>query len=88
MKSIKTYDVKEVYEISLNVCDYNFLVIYGHHINGWFISILNWNVCTEASNPNDVYYNASKLEKVLKHLDPNAHYLLADAICNHFNAMR
>lgn len=88
MKIKASYDVDEVYEISVNACGHNFLIIYGHHINGWFISILNWNVCTEASNPNDVYYNASKLEEILKYPDPKAHYLLADAICKHFNVMR
>uniref|UniRef100_A0AAU8B5D3 Phage protein n=1 Tax=Dulem virus 39 TaxID=3145757 RepID=A0AAU8B5D3_9CAUD len=56
-----TYEVSETHEISVDWNGDNFLVIYGKHINGWFIAIPNWQVCTEAGEPGDVLYNIEKL---------------------------
>ena len=59
---IKQYEVSQAHEISVGC----FLIIYGKHINGWFIAIPNWEVCTEAANPQDVFYNTEKLSRVSK----------------------
>ena len=56
-----TYEVAKTQEFSVDWNGYGFLVIYGKHINGWFIAIPNWNICTEAGEPTDVIYNTEKL---------------------------
>lgn len=74
----KTYraDIKE--ELSIDYNGFNYLVIIGEHINGWFIAIPNWNVCTEAGCPIDSFYNREKLSNALN--DVNAGVALADCI--------
>lgn len=74
----KTYksDVRE--ELSIDYNGFNYIVIIGKHINGWFIAIPNWNVCTEAGNPIDSYYNREKLANVLN--DVNVGVAIADCI--------
>lgn len=47
-----------------NVCvgGYSYLLIFGHHINGAFISIPNWKICCEASDLQyQKDYNADKM---------------------------
>lgn len=74
----RTYiaDVKE--ELSIDYNGFNYLVIIGKHINGWFIAIPNRNVCTEAGNPIDSYCNREKLANALN--DANTGIALADCI--------
>ena len=55
------YNVNAICEISVSVCDYNFLVIYGKHINGYFCCIPNVGWGCEMSNKNDIFYNTEKL---------------------------
>lgn len=85
------YDVGNVYEISVDIGNFNYLVIYGKHINGWFISILNWNVCTEVAQPEDIIYNTERLDCVLQNMLPrnmlekfDVAYELAETICRHW----
>lgn len=59
------YELSHMEEISVDWNGYNFLVIYGKHINGWFIAIPNWNACTEAGCPEDDFYNTEKLSRVI-----------------------
>ena len=61
-----TYEVSQVQEISVDWNGHNFLIIYGKHINGWFIAIPNWQVCTEAGHPKDDFYNTEKLSRVIE----------------------
>lgn len=77
-----TYEVTETQEFSMDWNGYRFLIIYGHHINGWFIAIPNWNVCTEASEPEDDDYNATKLAKL--NLYDGAPVYIAKAIKEHW----
>lgn len=65
-------------ELSIDYNGFNYLVIIGQHINGWFIAIPNWNVCTEAGNPIDSHYNREKLANALN--DVNTGIALADCI--------
>ncbi len=81
-----TYEVSDIHEISVDWNGYNFLIIYGHHINGWFIAIPNWKVCVEASNPTDTLYNSEKLAEVLN--KANAGVELAKAIKEHWEALK
>lgn len=51
------------FEHSVCVGGYTYLMIYGHHINGGFICIPNWNICCEAStHPYSIEYNAKQME--------------------------
>lgn len=56
-----TYDCEETTEISVDSNGWNFLVIYGKHINGYYIAIPNHNVCCEAAEPDDTFYNEDML---------------------------
>lgn len=47
-------------EESFNFHGLSFLCIYGKHINGGFVAITNWGICTELSFYNSVY-NCSKI---------------------------
>ena len=77
-----TYRVSKTYEISVNCGGNNYLIIYGKHINGWFIAIPNWNICTEAGHPSNVFYNTEKLAHAMEHKDiPN---VLAKTIKKHY----
>lgn len=53
-------------EASIDACGYNFLCIYGSHINGNYISIINWNVSAELSDPNDILYNSNSISETLR----------------------
>ncbi|MCM1264486.1 MAG: hypothetical protein NC313_17375 [Butyrivibrio sp.] len=56
-----TYSVAHTHEFDVDCNGWEFLIIYGEHVNGWFIAIPNWNVSVEAANPTDTFYNAEKL---------------------------
>lgn len=87
-KEVKTaeivgeFKVGETHEISVDWNGYNYLIIYGSHINGWFAAIPNWDVCTEISEPDDVFYNTEKLSRALD--NTNAGKALAEAISAHW----
>lgn len=52
-----TYQTDSVQEFSVDYDGNNYLVIYGRHINGWFIAVPNWRVSSEAGEPEAVFYN-------------------------------
>lgn len=74
----RIYKTEAKYELSIDYNGFNYLIIIGEHINGWFIAIPNWNVCTEAGNPIDSYYNCEKLSIALN--DGTVGTVLADCI--------
>lgn len=78
--------VSNVHEISVDWNGYNFLTIYGYHINGWFIAIPNWGVCVEASDPEDTVYNSNKLAEKLDMA--NAGVKIAKEIREHWKGLR
>lgn len=82
-----TYKVTQTQEVSIDCDDYNFLVIYGKHINGWFIAIPNWGVCVEASDPTDVFYNTEQLGRKLGVLGQDRAPALAKAIKEHWEGL-
>lgn len=81
-----TYEVTQTHEFSVDWNGFNFLIIYGCHKNGWFISSPNWNFCTEAGEPEDEYYNAMKLAQAYK-LQNNSPSVLAQAIKEHWEGL-
>ena len=83
------YKVSDTHEISVDVGDFNFLIIYGRHINGWFIAIPNHNVCTEAAHPsNDVFYNMEKLSAAADIKVKNASAPIAKAVKKHWEGLQ
>lgn len=83
-----TYKVTETHEFSVDCGGFNFLIIYGKHINGWFIAIPNWNVCVEACEPTDYFYNAEKLAGSGQIDIPEAPDALAKAIKEHWESIK
>lgn len=55
------YKASVIFEASIDTNGYNYLVIYGKHINGYFCCIPNWNLGCEMAEPGDVSYNAERL---------------------------
>lgn len=84
-KISNTHEVSQTREFSMNWNGYNFLVIYGHHANGWFIAIPNWQICTEAGHPDDVFYNTEKLSGVIE--IENAADIISEAIKKHWDGI-
>lgn len=78
----RIYKATAVEELSIDWNGHNFLVIIGKHINGWYIAIPNWNICTEAGNPIDSFYNREKLANALKNV--NMGVAIADAITEYW----
>lgn len=79
------YGVFGVHEISVDWNGFNFLVIYGQHVNGWFIAIPNWNVCVESAEPTDESYNEEKLTKPFNNITAKA---IAEAIKEHWEGLQ
>lgn len=76
----REYTAYTATELSIDHNGFNYLVIIGQHINGWYIAIPNWNVCTEAGNPVDSFYNREKLANALN--DVSAGIELAGCIAD------
>lgn len=57
------YKVSDTYEISVDYDGFNFLVIFGHHINGGFIAVVNHGICCEASSHDSINYNMERLNR-------------------------
>lgn len=67
------------YEFPMEYEGFSYLVIFGKHINGWFISLPMQNISCEASNPLDATCNRSNLIEKGK-LDGGFAYLVAELI--------
>ena len=57
------FEVTDTFELSLDYNGYNYLVIYGKHINGGFWAIPNHGICGEAGEPDEVFYNAESIAR-------------------------
>ena len=55
------YEAYVSFEISVDYGGYNYLLIYGKHINGYFCCVPGWKWGCEMAEPGDVTYNAEKL---------------------------
>lgn len=85
----KTFKTDNIKEFSVNHNGFNYLVIYGHHINGWFIAIPNWRISAEAGHPDSVLYNTEKLSKSFFLLNaPLAPRVIAEAVKEHWETNR
>lgn len=52
-------------EASITCAGYDFLCIYGAHVNGNYISIVNWGVSAELGNADDIFYNRGAIADCL-----------------------
>ena len=82
LKIRNTYEVSDVYEVQVDYEPCSYLIIYGHHINGWFIAIPNHEVSVEAGEPQNTYYNGGKLGFVFDNEEVGRK--LAEAIRVHY----
>ena len=65
----KEYSEISAKEIAIDWNGWSFLIIYGKHINGWFIAVPNWKICVEATDPSTVHYNICKLSEAFNDAD-------------------
>ena len=80
------FGVYNVHEFSMDWKWFNFLVIYGKHVNGWFIAVPNWKICVEATEPTDHFYNEEKLAAAFN--NPSKGKAVAEAIKEHWEGLQ
>lgn len=56
------YKSETIFECAINVQGESYLVIFGKHINGYFCCMPDRGWGCEMAEPNDIYYNADKLQ--------------------------
>lgn len=76
------YELEEIHEICVDWNGWRYLVIFGMHVNGWFVAIPNYNVCTEAGHPEDSVYNSEKLANAMRSASTGC--VIANAICKYW----
>ena len=52
-------------EISVDIGDWNFYVLFKKYINGYYIALPDWGVCVKAADADNVGYNMSRLSRAL-----------------------
>lgn len=50
-----------LFEASIAVGGFTYLIIYGEHVNGYFCSVPGWKWGCEMADPEEVAYNRDKL---------------------------
>ena len=63
-----TKNTKIYFEHNLEINENSYLIIFGHHINGGFIAIPDWNICCEASANSDKIDKAFNDAMVVYHV--------------------
>ena len=61
MGKVSLLSMYPCYEFPMDYEGFSYLVVFGKHINGWFISMPKNNVSCEAADPLDVTYNRANL---------------------------
>ncbi len=69
VKIVSAYGFSGIREISVDWNAWNFLIIYGKHVNGWFVAIPNWNVSAEIGNPGNLDYNIGNLSDAFARME-------------------
>lgn len=77
----RSYDITETHGASIDWNGNNYLVIYGRHVNGWYIAIPNWQISMEAAAPTDTFYN---MERLAQKLGKRAAQVIAQALNEHW----
>ena len=52
-------------EMSADIGDWNFYVLFKNYINGYYIALSDWGVCVKAADADNLGYNMSSLSKAL-----------------------
>lgn len=55
------FKAEVLFESSIAIGDWSYLVIYGKHINGYFCCLPGWHWGCEMAKPEEVAYNKDKL---------------------------
>lgn len=67
---VRLYDEVKAKEMIIDIDGYSFLCIFGEHINGGFLAIPNWNICTKLGDANDISYNSALIYNELAEIEP------------------
>lgn len=84
-KITRAYKTSNVHEISVDFDGSYYLVIFGKHINGYFIAIPNWGKSCEATDPTNTFYNYEKLHE---YFDKKVAQAIADAISEYWSKLQ
>ncbi len=49
------------YEATLEISGLSYHLLFGRHINGWFICIPNWKIGAELAHPSDFFWNRESI---------------------------
>ena len=60
---------EEPYEAEVNAMGYSFHILFGHHRDGWFLCIPNWNFGCELAHPSDLFWNMDSMTRETSKLD-------------------
>lgn len=80
------YEVSNVHEIDFDWNGFNFLVIYGKHVSGWFIAIPNHGICVQATEPDNDIYNIQKLSDAFNNVQKGL--AIAKAVKEHWKEVK
>ncbi len=53
-------------EISIDYNGYNYLIVFGKHVNGGYFAIINHGVCGELATFKDIFWNTESISKAVK----------------------
>ena len=65
---VAVYDAS-AQEISIDYNGFNYLVVFGEHVNGGYFAIINHGVCGDLAGLKDVGYNAESIGNAVKNYD-------------------
>ncbi len=57
----QVFEAETLFEASIQVGGKSYLVIYGRHINGYYIALPQERIAAELTEPENTAYNAGKL---------------------------
>lgn len=84
--TIDNYGENQHYIFEIGVNGWGFYICYGKHGHGYFIAIPNWGVCVEATEYDNIEYNAGRLSDCPdKTVAENAEEI-AKGICKYMEA--
>lgn len=66
-------------EISIDYNGFNYLIVFGKHVNGGYFAIINHGVCGELANFEDTFWNAESIGNAVKNYDTGKALALAIA---------
>lgn len=84
----RVYEVRCVCEIGVKIDGFEYLVIFGEHLSGWFVSIPCVHMCCNIGNPLDFRYNTLKIVNALGSCKwKRESHEIATAIAEHYKKL-